>query len=59
MRFLWPIFGLYSGFYPDVEALKGHKADATIFSPQMSEAMRTEKQKMWEQALSRDMYKIK
>lgn len=51
--------GLYSGFYPDVEALKGHKADATIFSPQMSEAMRTEKQKMWEQALSRDMYKIK
>ena len=51
--------GLYIGFYRDFEELKNCAAGSKVFRPRMTVAERTEKQRLWEEALARELYRIK
>lgn len=51
--------GLYIGFYRDFEELKNCAAGSKVFRPHMTVAERTEKQRLWEEALARELYRIK
>ncbi len=49
--------GLYTGFYKDIDFLRGQAAEADVFFPQMEAAARAAKLLAWEEALARAMYR--
>jgi len=51
--------GLYSGYFRDLEELKDCAEGAHTFRPRMSDAARTEKLRLWEEALQRELFKGK
>ena len=51
--------GLACGFYKDLNDLRGFGGEMTVFFPRMDDAHRAEKLLAWEEALGRDMYRVK
>lgn len=51
--------GLVCGFYKDLNDLRGFGGEMTVFFPRMDDAHRAEKLLAWEEALGRDMYRVK
>ena len=51
--------GLYSGYFRDLEELIDCAEGAHTFRPRMSDAARTEKLRLWEEALQRELFKGK
>ncbi len=49
--------GLYCGFYKNVDELKSQKSLSAVYKPLMSSAERTEKLRLWEDTLARELRK--